>query len=174
MNMVLLNRNIRNTLLNVGLGLFLLSPYALETSAQARVSHPSHPGRGIAAIFSSMNGTALDFGRVPIGQKEKKVFSFENTGGDTLFLQSLELSSYTEFTIQFASLTLPPGRRGTVVVEFAPVSEQSYQDTLSFAVANGVVPPLVALHGQGTSPEDTALPGAPFATMNDSSGKDSH
>ena len=100
-------------------------------------------------MFSPVNGTKFAFGDLPIGQSQQKTFTFTNSGSDTLFLRSLELSSDSGFTIQFATLTLPPKGTGKVVVQFSPKAEHSYKARLSFVTANGVSAPTVQLSGNG-------------------------
>jgi hypothetical protein len=112
------------------------------------------------AIFNPTAGTNLTFGNIRIGQTKQQTFSFANTGDDTLFVQSLELSNDTDFTIQFARLTIAPKQSGTVILQFAPRAGQTYDATLSFAVANGVVPPVVALHGRGSTMEEAEISGS--------------
>ena len=89
------------------------------------------------------------FDNVPIGQAVQKTFSFANTGKDTLIIQSIELSSDSGFTIQFATLVLPPSGQGEVIVQFAPTDTQMYSTTISFAVAGSVASPTLTVTGNG-------------------------
>jgi hypothetical protein len=136
----------------------------LPLVAQASTNPVVKPARHGHAIFTATNGSILDFGSVRAGQTKQQTFSFANTGDDTLFVQSLELSTDTGFTIQFARLTIAPKQTGTVVVQFEPLRGQHYDATLSFAVANGVVPPSVTFHGLGTMREDAEISGTPILT----------
>ncbi len=114
------------------------------------------PAQRIAAkqaIFTAKTSTNFAFGSVRLGKAMQKTFYYQNTGSDTLFIQSLELNSDSAFTIQFATLTLPPKGRGKVIVQFEPQARQSYSARLSFAVANGVAAPTVTLRGNGVQPE---------------------
>jgi hypothetical protein len=128
-------------------GLLLLSTFSWQVSAQT--SRTPQFAATHTAFFTPTNGTNLKFGAVPIGQSVQKIFSFVNKGNDTLFVRSLELSSDSGFTIQFATLTLPPNKSGKVIVQFAPMADHNYSATLSFAVANGVAPPTLTLSGDG-------------------------
>ncbi len=132
-----------NSFFIASLAAILFCVVTLQASAQS-ARHSAN------AVFSPLNGTALAFGDVPIGQAVQKTFSFANTGKDTLIIQSLELSSDSGFTIQFASLVLPPSGQGKVVVQFAPTDTQTYSTTISFAVAGGVASPTLTLTGNGS------------------------
>ena len=103
------------------------------------------------AIFTAKTGTNFAFGIVPIGKAAQKTFYYQNTGSDTLFIQSLELNSDSVFTIQFATLTIPPHKSGKVIVKFAPQATGSDRGTIAFDVANGVAAPTLALSGNGAT-----------------------
>lgn len=128
------------------------------------------------ARFDPARGTVLDFGTVRIGERKQQTFSFANTGEDTLFIQSLELSSDAEFSIQFAQLTLAPKQTGTVVVQYAPRFRHSSTATLSFAVANGVAAPRLTLHGTGLAPAPAGAASNPgsLASTGGRRNNDSH
>jgi len=110
-------------------------------------------GQGIQATFSPGNDTVFAFGYVHVGRTLERTFDFSNVGDDTLFLQTQSLAG-NGFNVvpEPASLTLLPGQAGSFVVEFAPVTEQVYGETLSFTASNGVAAPTVTLSGTGALP----------------------
>lgn len=101
------------------------------------------------ARFTARCSTNFTFDSVPLGSAAERTFFYHNTGQDTLFIQSLELNADSVFTIQFATLTLPPHGEGKVVVQFAPQEARSYSGNIAFDVANGVASPRLALSGSG-------------------------
>jgi hypothetical protein len=111
-------------------------------------------GQGVQAIFTSPNGTTLAFGNLRTGRTRLMPFVYENTGDDTLFLQTPAISG-AGFSIASgpSNLTLVPNQSDTVMVAFAPTSKQTYSGTLSFSASNGVTAPSVSLSGAGTLPQ---------------------
>ncbi len=111
-------------------------------------------GQGIQAIFDAPNGTNLSFGNLRADRTAQQTFSFSNSGDDTLFLQTPSISgSGFSIVTGLSTLAFPPNQSGSVVVQFAPTSAQSYSGSLSFTASNGVSAPTVSLSGTGILPQ---------------------
>lgn len=132
----------RNTLAAASIGILLLSVTCANAQAQCHSAKLAH--------FTTTMNTNVAFGVVALGTPEQKTFMYTNTGSDTLFIQSLELNADSAFTIQFATLTLPPQRSGKVIVQFAPHTARNYNGSITFDVAGSGASPTLALTGNGT------------------------
>lgn len=112
-------------------------------------------GTAIQAIFNG--GTSLGFGNVDINTTKDLVYTIENTGDDTLFLNSTTPASitgaaYTIFSPP-ASTAIPPGTSTNMTVRFSPIAKQAYTGSLTFTTLGGIGSPTVALTGNGAAPQ---------------------
>jgi hypothetical protein len=112
-------------------------------------------GTAIQAIFNG--GTSLGFGNVDINTTKDLVYTIENTGDDTLFLNSTTPASITgnAFTIFTppSSTTIAPGGSTNLTVRFSPLAKQAYTGSLTFTTLGGIGSPTVALTGNGAAPQ---------------------
>lgn len=112
-------------------------------------------GTAIQAIFNGV--TSLGFGNVDINTTKDMVYTIENTGDDTLFLNSTTPATVTGAAFMIltppASTTLLPGTSTTMTVRFSPLAKLAYTGSLTFTTLGGIGSPTVALTGNGAAPQ---------------------
>lgn len=112
-------------------------------------------GTAIQAIFTGNN--SIPFGNVDVGTTKDVVYTIQNTGDDTLFLNQTTPVTVTgaTFTLHVppASLTLAPSTSTNLTIRFSPGSKQAYTGTMTFSTLNSINSPTVNLTGTGAAPQ---------------------
>jgi large repetitive protein len=111
-------------------------------------------GTAIQAVFSG--NTSLAFGNVDINTTKDLQYTIQNTGDDTLFLNTTTPASVTGagFTILTPpATTILPAASTNMTVRFSPTVKQAYTGTLTFSTLGGIGSPTVALSGNGAAPQ---------------------
>ncbi len=117
-------------------------------------------GTAIQAVFGG--ATSLAFGNVDLNTSKDLTYTIQNTGDDTLFLNSTTPATVTGagFTMLTppALTTILPGGSTNLTVRFMPIAKQVYTGTLTFLTLNNIASPSVNLTGTGAAPQISVPP----------------
>jgi len=103
--------------------------------------------------------TAVDFGRVTVGQTGSAILRISNTGNYDLTIDSFEMTDAQNFGHTGVHTLIAPGAQVEIAVRFTPVQAGVKTATLAINSDDPVSPRLeVALRGEGVSAGDTTPP----------------
>ena len=111
-------------------------------------------GSGTTGGELAVSPASIDFGDVMVDMNSSSTLSLENTGDESLEINSVTLGGDTpaQFSHNFTStITLAPGATSSIEVTFEPGSEGAKSATLSLGHTGTNSPVVVALQGNATS-----------------------
>jgi alpha-tubulin suppressor-like RCC1 family protein len=122
-------------------------------------------GTGQAGVLA-ISKTAHAFGNLAVGTKANVTLTVSNTGTTTTSLATTGLAApYAKTTSSTCGATLAEGSSCTVIVEFAPTTTGSNNQTLTLAGGPGVASKTVDLTGTGVAPAMTFKDNTSGATL---------
>jgi hypothetical protein len=148
----------------VGVGTWNNLSIPVTTSPVNGDTHMVCSGSAVAATFKiAFTPTAVNFGKVPLGQTPSKAVTITNTGSKAMNVSSAGVTA-DGFTVGTFSTLLTCGQAMTVNVAFAPATEGPHSASVSVTHSAPGNPTTIPLSGEGcvANAEITVPPTAPI------------
>jgi subtilisin family serine protease len=128
-----------------------------EAKIEVTSNDPSNPSVEIPVTLQiqatrtlSASPVALDFGRVEVGANAQLPLVLKNTGNAPVSLNGISANA-REFSSNFRTTTIEPGKSEEVVFTFAPTRGQTYRNQATVASNAGNSPSRINLSGIGVA-----------------------